>query len=38
MESKELKARIFTTSTFYKHLKIMVANFSALRKSGKTNN
>lgn len=35
MESKELKARIFTTATFYKHLKIMVASFSDLRKARK---
>ncbi|NPD47685.1 MULTISPECIES: carboxymuconolactone decarboxylase family protein [unclassified Lentimicrobium] len=36
MESKELKAKIFTTATFYKHLKIAIASFSDLRKSRKT--
>ena len=38
MKSKELKARIFTISTFYKHLKISLENFSDLRKSKKTGN
>lgn len=38
MKSKELKARIFTTSTFYKHLKVMVASFSDLRKAQKNKN
>ncbi|MFA9391158.1 MAG: carboxymuconolactone decarboxylase family protein [Prolixibacteraceae bacterium] len=38
MKTTELKARIFTTSTFYKHLKISFANFSDLRKSRKTGN
>lgn len=38
MKSKELKARIFTTSTFYKHLKVMVASFSDLRKARKNKN
>ena len=38
MEPKELKAKIFTTVTFYKHLKVLVANFSELRKSKKTGN
>jgi AhpD family alkylhydroperoxidase len=38
MESKELKARIFTTKDFYKHLKIVVNNFSAIRKSIKSGN
>lgn len=38
MESKELKAKIFTTSTFYKHLKVSIANFSDLRKSRKNGN
>lgn len=38
MESKKIKARIFTTSTFYKHLKISLSNFSDLRKSRKTGN
>ncbi len=35
MESKELKAKIFTTSSFYKHLRISLASFSNLRKSRK---
>ncbi|MBD0777475.1 carboxymuconolactone decarboxylase family protein [Maribacter sp. ANRC-HE7] len=38
MESKELKAKLFTTSNFYNHLKIMVASFSDLRKSRKNGN
>jgi AhpD family alkylhydroperoxidase len=38
MESKELKAKIFTTAMFYKHLKISIANFSDLRKSRKNKN
>ncbi len=38
MEPKELKAKLFTTSTFYKHLKVSMANFSDLRKSRKTGN
>lgn len=38
MESQELKAKIFTTSTFYKHLKVVVTNFSELQKSRKTGN
>ena len=38
MESKELKARVFTTSTFYKHLKVSMASFPALRKARKNGN
>lgn len=34
----QLKAKIFSTSTFYKHLKIALSNFSDLRKSRKTGN
>lgn len=38
MKTQELKAKIFTTSTFYKHLKVSMASFSDLRKSRKTGN
>ncbi|MBD1262053.1 carboxymuconolactone decarboxylase family protein [Maribacter polysiphoniae] len=38
MESNKLKAKIFTTSTFYRHLKIVIANFSDVLKSRKTGN
>ncbi|PKQ64548.1 hypothetical protein BZG02_06695 [Labilibaculum filiforme] len=38
MKTKELKARIFTPSAFYKHLKIAIASFSDLRKARKNGN
>lgn len=38
MKSNELKAKIFTPSVFYKHLKISIENFSELRESRKTGN
>ncbi|SDW84484.1 alkylhydroperoxidase AhpD family core domain-containing protein [Lutibacter oricola] len=38
MESQELKARIFTPASFYRHLKIFVASFSEFRKSRKNGN
>lgn len=37
-QHSQLKARIFTTSTFYKHLKTSIASFSDLRKSRKNGN
>lgn len=38
MKAQELKARIFTTRDFYKHVKIVVSNFSDIRKSIKSSN
>jgi AhpD family alkylhydroperoxidase len=38
MKTKELKAKIFTTSTFYRHFKIAIASFSDLRKARKNGN
>lgn len=38
METKESKSKIFTTSTFYRHMKILFAHFSEILKSRKTGN
>lgn len=38
MATTHLQARIFTTATFYRHLKISLANFSDLRKANKRKN
>lgn len=38
MKLQELKARIFTTGVFYKHVKTVVEHFSDIRKAGKTGN
>lgn len=38
MEIKKLKAKLFTVPDFYKHLKVLVANFPELLKSRKTGN